>query len=62
MKTFIVYINGVEAGYIKAGSRNAAEKKAFKKYGCTRKLTNPDGSTHKDALIPRNISVAYTEI
>jgi hypothetical protein len=28
MKTYIVYINGVEAGTIKAASHNAAEKKA----------------------------------
>jgi hypothetical protein len=32
MKTYIVYIGGIEAGYIKAGSHNAAEKKAQKKY------------------------------
>ena len=30
MKTYIVYVNGVEAGIIKAGSHNAAEKKAAK--------------------------------
>ena len=32
MKTYIVYLDGVEVGYIKAGSHNAAEKKAKKKY------------------------------
>jgi hypothetical protein len=32
VKTYIVYINGEEAGMIKAGSHNAAEKKAQKKY------------------------------
>lgn len=32
MKTYIVYVNGEEKGYIKAGSHNAAEKKAQKKY------------------------------
>lgn len=32
MKTYIVYVNGIETGYIKAGSHNAAEKKAQKKY------------------------------
>ncbi len=32
MKTYIVYVDGVEKGYIKAGSHNAAEKKAQKKY------------------------------
>ena len=63
MKSYIVYINGVECKeLIKAANHNAAEKKANKKYGCTRKLTNTDGSLHKDALIPRNISVVYTEI
>lgn len=34
MKTYIVYDgNGDEVGYIKAGSHNAAEKKAKAKYG-----------------------------
>lgn len=33
MKTYIVYVNGVEqSGYIKAGGHNAAEKKAQKKH------------------------------
>jgi len=32
MKTYIVYVDGVEMGYIKAGSHNSAEKKAQKKY------------------------------
>lgn len=32
MKTYIVYVNGVEAGMIKASGHNAAEKKAQKKY------------------------------
>ena len=32
MKTFIVYVDGTEVGYIKAGGHNAAEKKAQKKY------------------------------
>ena len=32
MKTYIVYVDGVEVGHIKAGSHNAAEKKAQKKY------------------------------
>jgi len=33
MKTYIVYVDGVEQqGYIKAGGQNAAEKKAQKKY------------------------------
>lgn len=32
MKTYIVYVDGVETGYVKAGSHNAAEKKAAKKH------------------------------
>ena len=32
MKTYIVYVNGDEVGYIKAASHNAAEKKAQAKY------------------------------
>ena len=33
MKTYIVYVNGVETPpYIKAGSHNAAEKKAQKRH------------------------------
>lgn len=32
MKTYIVYVNGEEVGYIKAGSHNSAEKKTQKKY------------------------------
>lgn len=46
MKTFIVYYNGVEVGYIKANNHNAAEKKAYKRY-------NGDC---------RTVSVAYTEL
>jgi len=46
MKTYIVYVNGEERGYIKAGSHNSAEKKAKKKYG-------QNGE---------NVSVCYTEI
>lgn len=48
MKTYIVYIDGKEMGYIKAGSHNAAEKKAKKKY----EKQHPG----------RNVSVAYTEL
>lgn len=47
MKTYIVYVNGIEKGYIKAGSHNSAEKKAQKKY--------PNEK-------PYNVSVAYTEL
>ncbi len=32
MKTYIVYVDGEEVGMIHAGSHNAAEKKAQKKY------------------------------
>jgi hypothetical protein len=32
MKTYIVYLDGIEAGMITAGGHNAAEKKAQKKY------------------------------
>lgn len=32
MKTYIVYVDGIEEGYIKAGGHNAAEKKAQGKY------------------------------
>lgn len=39
MKTYIVYVNGEEMGYIKAGSHNAAEKKAQQKYGETASVT-----------------------
>ena len=46
MKTFIVYLKGIEVGYLKAKNHNDAEKKAFKKY-------NADC---------RTVSVAYTEI
>ena len=46
MKTYIVYVNGNEVGYIKAGNHNSAELKAFKKY---------KGDC-------RTISVCYTEL
>jgi len=60
MKTYIVYVNGVETGYIKAGSHNAAEKKAKKKYSSTHNTTNSDGWIFSKP--PIDISVAYTEI
>ena len=47
MKTYIVYLKGIEAGYIKAASHNSAEKKAQKKY-CNYNTFD--------------VSVAYTEI
>ena len=48
MKTYIVYANADEVGYIKAGSHNTAEKKAEKKYG----------PKHPGKVI----SVCYTEL
>jgi hypothetical protein len=32
MKTYVVYVDGEEAGYVKAGSHNAAERKARRKH------------------------------
>lgn len=32
MKTYIVYVDGVEVGYLKAGSHNSAERQAQKKH------------------------------
>jgi hypothetical protein len=32
MKTYIVYVDGEEKGYVKAGSHNAAETKAQKEH------------------------------
>jgi hypothetical protein len=55
MKTYIVYLNGVETGYIKAASHNAAEKKAKAKWENEKKALFYDG--------PKvDVSVAYTEI
>ena len=48
MKNYIVYVNGIEMGYIKAGSHNAAEKKAIKKYHCE--------------SVPCQVQVVYTEL
>jgi len=53
MKTYIVYVNGEEKGYIKAGSHNAAEKKAIKKY----QKRFSDFGAPKDV-----VWVSYTEI
>jgi hypothetical protein len=54
MKHYIVYVNGIEVDTIKAGSHNAAEKKAKKKYAPVRAH---DGFHQTDM-----VSVAYTEI
>jgi hypothetical protein len=73
MKTFIVYVDGMEKGYINARNHNSAERKAKDKYGTVNHSEveqymrmHPD-VTHADArdrLIDRctNVSVAYTEI
>jgi len=55
MKTYIVYYNGVEVGYIKAGSHNAAEKKAKKKAERTLAMSITP-------MVPPHVSVAYTEL
>ena len=47
MKTYIVYVCGVEKGYVKAANHYAAERKAFKMF--------PD-------FAPYHVSVAYTEL
>lgn len=47
MKTYIVYVDGDQVGMIKAGSHNAAEKKAKAKY---------------KGRSPWSVTVAYTEI
>ena len=53
MKSYIVYYNGVEVKTIKAGSHNAAEKKAKKIAEKTAAACN---------CVPPNVSVAYTEV
>ncbi len=55
MKTYIVYFNGEEVGYIKAGSHNAAEKKAQAK---------ADKTNRENSYLPKitNVAVAYTEL
>jgi hypothetical protein len=51
MKTYIVYVNGIEMpDLIKAGSHNSAEKKAQKRY--------VDGFD----IEAKDISVTYTEV
>lgn len=48
MKTYIVYYDGIEVGYIKAGSHNSAETKAKKKA--------------EKAGLQVDVSVTYTEL
>lgn len=50
MKTYIVYVNGVERGMIKASGQNAAEKKAKAKYP-------KEAAEH-----PLGVTVEYTEV
>ena len=56
MKTYIVYFNGIEVGMIKAGSHNAAEKKA--------KAKADIANNKQPSYVPKikDVSVAYTEI
>ena len=59
MKTYIVYVDGEEQSEpIKAGSHNAAEKKARKKYGGKKKIRNIFG----ESMMNKIVSVAYTEL
>jgi len=51
MKTYIVYLNGVEIGYIKARNHNHAEQKAW-----------AFALASRASLAPMSISVAYTEL
>ena len=46
---YIVYVDGIEVGYVKAGSHNAAERKAQKLHKCP----------HGEAW---HVMVAYTEL
>jgi hypothetical protein len=54
MKTYIVYVNGIEAGLIKAANHNAAEKKAIQKYNGV-PVGNYDGKHPQ-------VEVVYTEV
>lgn len=47
MKTYIIYVKGIEKGYLKAPNHNAAEKKAQKKYSEVKAF---------------EVSVSYTEL
>lgn len=48
MKIYIVYVKGVERGYIRGANHNSAEKKAQKKF--------------EKYCKPHEISVVYTEL
>jgi hypothetical protein len=69
MKTYIVYAGGREVGTIKAGSHNAAEKKARKRYAPS--ADRVEQFMRINPMIPEErvrelltfgVSVAYTEI
>ena len=69
MKTYIVYIGADEMGTIKAGSHNAAEKKARKMNAPSVERINQylrinPHLSREQAInnLTSNISVAYTEI
>ena len=55
MKNYIVYFNGVEVGLVKAGSHNAAEKKALK-------LAAESNLKFKPVPPITNVQVTYTEV
>ena len=59
MKTYIVYVNGVERGYIKAANHSAAEKKARKRHEF--EVVERIGILGREPE-PANVSVAYTEV
>lgn len=58
MKTYIVYVNGVESGTIKASGHNEAEKKAQKSFDKRWKAN----LKHHPYLARPQVSVAYTEV
>jgi hypothetical protein len=68
MKTYIVYVNGIEAGYVKASSHNAAEKKAQKQHVSHDEVLNycrVNPTVSFEEAFKRKalkVSVAYTEI
>ena len=68
MKTYIVYVDGHEVEMLSAGSHNAAEKKAQKKYITTSKVNNylrANSWLNREQVIARlntTVTVAYTEI
>ncbi len=59
MKTYIVYVDGVEREMIKAGNQQSAEKKARKYYGGKRMGKDMFG---KNKLVEKDIHVVYTEV